>query len=338
MITLVTGAPGWLGSRLVARLVAEGERVRCLVEPGRRDEALTRLGVEQVSGDVREPSAVARACSGVAAVLHCAGVVHPPRFSDYRAIHVEGTRHLLDAAARTGARRFCLVSSEAAQGYNRDGTALTEIGPCHPETEYGRTKRSAELVTLQANRAGALETVVIRPAMFYGPEQPERRSRLMRMVASGRPPLFGSGQNRRSMVYVDNVVDALLAARSRDGIGGELFWIADSATYTTRGFFEAMAEALGVSLHPRSLPESLAVGCRVVSRTLERFHVHSLDLHVVGESPRDFFCSNAKAVAELGWKPAVGLRDGLRAAVEWWRAHESGAAREMARTVPAAQG
>ncbi len=338
MTTLVTGAPGWLGSRLVARLVTEGERVRCLVEPGRHAEALTRLDVEQVPGDVRDPSAVTRACSGVAAVLHCAGVVHPPRFADYRAIHVDGTRHLLEAAARAGAQRFCYVSSEAAQGYNRDGAALTETGPCHPETEYGRTKRAAELVTLQANRMGAFETVVIRPAMFYGPEQPERRSRLMRMVASGRPPLFGSGQNRRSMVYVDNVVDALLVARSRSGIGGELFWIADSATYTTRGFFEAMAEALGVTLHPRLLPESLAVGCRIVSRILERLHVHSLDFHVVGESPRDFFCNNTKALNQLAWTPAVGLHDGLRAAVDWWRTHESGAAGQVARTVPAAQG
>ncbi|MFN7951913.1 MAG: NAD-dependent epimerase/dehydratase family protein [bacterium] len=330
MTILVTGAPGWLGSRLVERLVADGRPVRCLVERDRQDAALARLGVERVQGDLRDPAAAQRACAGVDAVLHCAGIVHPQRFSDYRAIHVDGTRHLLEAAEHAGARRFCYVSSEAAQGYNRDGRPLTETDPCHPETEYGRTKRDAELATLDRNRPGGLETVVLRPAMFYGPGQPERRSRLMRMVASGRPPLFGSGENRRSMVYVDNVVDALVAASTRAGIGGELFWIADSEIYTTRGFFEAMAEALGVRLRPRQLPEALALGARLASRALERVHVHSLDLHVVGESPRDFFCSNAKALATLGWAPAVSLREGVRAAVEWWRAHQPGAGRSAA--------
>ncbi len=323
MKTLVTGAPGWLGSRLVSRLLEAGQEVRCLVEPAADPHALRRAGAETVAGDVRDPEACERACAGVDDVVHCAGVVHPERFADYRAIHVHGTRHLVNASASAGARRFYYVSSEAAQGYNRGSQPLVEDAPCHPETEYGRSKRAAEIVTLDANATGELETVVLRPAMFYGPGQPERRSRLMQMVASGRPPLFGGGSNRRSMIYVDNLVDAVEAARGTPGIGGEVFWIADTEIYTTRGFFEAMAAALGTTLRPLELPAWLAAGCRLAAQTLERAHLHSLDLHVVGESPRDFFCSNAKARARLAWTPKVGLSTGLAAAVEWWRIHEA---------------
>lgn len=322
MAILVTGAPGWLGTRLVARFTADGREVRCYVEPGRDAEPIERLGARVERGDVRDAAALERAARGAELVVHCAGVVHPRRFSDYHAIHVEGTRNAVRAAARGGARRFCHVSSEAAQGYNPDGRPLDENMPCRPETEYGRTKRAAELVVLAANQPGALETVVLRPAMFYGPGQPERRSRLMRMIASGRPPLFGDGLNRRSMVYVDNLVDAVVAAATVAGIGGEVFWIADTQVYTTRGFFEAIAEALGVPLRPRHFPASAARLCRMAARALERAHVHSLDLHVVGESPRDFFCDNAKARTCLGWSPRTKLDEGVREAVAWWVAHE----------------
>jgi nucleoside-diphosphate-sugar epimerase len=324
MTTLVTGAPGWLGSRLVSRLLEAGQRVRCLVEPNSDPHTLRRAGAETVAGDVRDEQACERACEDVVEVLHCAGVVHPPRFADYRAIHVHGTRSLLKAAAAAGARRFYYVSSEAAQGYNSDSRPLDEERPCRPETEYGRTKREAELAALDANGSNGLETVVLRPAMFYGPGQPERRSRLMRMVASGRPPLFGDGSNRRSMVYLDNLVDAIEAARRTAGIGGEVFWIADTDIYTTRGIFEAMAEALGAPLRPLQLPRVFASCARLTAQTLERAHLHSLDLHVVGESPRDFFCTNAKARSRLDWVPKTSLRNGLAAAVEWWRTHDAG--------------
>ncbi len=322
MTILVTGAPGWLGTRLVARFTGEGHAVRCLVEPGRDASPVERLGAEVERGDVRDGAALARAARGAELVVHCAGIVHPRRFGDYRAIHVDGTRNAVRAAAAAGARRFVHVSSEAAQGYNTGERPLDEDQPCRPETEYGRTKRAAELVVLEAHQPGTLETVVLRPAMFYGPEQPERRSRLMRMIASGRPPLFGDGGNRRSMVYVDNLVDAVGAAAAVAGIGGEVFWIADTEIYTTLGFFEAIADALGVPLRPRRLPLAAAWLCRLASRALERAHAHSLDLHVVGESPRDFFCSNEKARRRLGWSPATGLAEGVREAVAWWLAHE----------------
>lgn len=334
MTILITGAPGWLGTRLVARFIGEGHRVRCLVEPGRDAEPVGRLGAAIERGDVRDAAACERAARDAELVVHCAGIVHPQRFGDYHAVHVEGTRNLVRAAARAGVRRLCHVSSEAAQGYNADDRALTEDQPCRPETEYGRTKREAELVVLGGNRTGELETVVLRPAMFYGPEQPERRSRLMRMIASGRPPLFGDGLNRRSMVYVDNLVDAVSAASHVAGIAGEVFWVADTDVYTTRGFFEAIADALGVPLRPRRFPAVAARVCRTASQLLERAHVHSLDLHVVGESPRDFFCSNEKARRRLGWTPRTGLAEGVREAVAWWIAHErapaAGAWRERA--------
>jgi nucleoside-diphosphate-sugar epimerase len=170
------------------------------------------------------------------------------------------------------------------------------------------------------HRVHGLATVIVRPPMLYGPGQPERQTRLMRIVRGGRPPVFGDGRNRRSIAYVDNVVAALLLAAEHPAAVGRTYWIADERPYTTLEILHAIADALDVKLRPLHLPLAIARACELADRALVRVGRYWMAAHVVGESPHDSACSIQRAQSELGYRPAVAVAEGMRRAVQWCRA------------------
>ena len=221
-LTLVTGAPGWLGTRLV-RTLAEGHpdlpvlappdanrRIRCLVQPGADAQTLARIAqVECIEGDLRDPAAAEALCRDAegAVLFHAAGLVHPVRFvRDLFQVNVEGTRHLVAAAERAGVARVVAVSSNSPAGNNpRPDHLFDEQAPYRPYMSYGRSKMQMEALVHEAQARGRLETVIVRPTWFYGPDQPERQTTFFRMIRSGRAPIVGDGENRRSLAYTGNL-------------------------------------------------------------------------------------------------------------------------------------
>ncbi|MHB1416858.1 MAG: NAD-dependent epimerase/dehydratase family protein [Chloroflexota bacterium] len=319
MTTLVTGAPGWLGTTLVRELVRQDRKVRCLVQEGIASGALSDLPVEITIGDVRDGESVARAMVGVKTVFHCAGLIHPRAIGELFAVNVKGTTNALQAAVAHGVRRFVYVSSNSAQGVTKKRTLMEEHHPCRPDNAYGRSKYMAEQVVRRYHKEHGLPTVIVRPTMLYGPGQPERITRLMRMVKGGRPLVFGDGHNLRSMSYVHNVVDGLLLAESQEAAVGQTYWIADERPYTTLEYLKTIASTLGVEVRPLKLPAIMANACELVDLTLAKAGLYSMEFHVVGESPKNIACSVAKAQRELGYKPAVALPQGVERAVAWCR-------------------
>src|SRR4051794_8594368 len=191
---LVTGAPGWLGDRLVRELLSQGHSLRCLVHPSMDPSALPE-DVEVVRGDVRDPLSVAPAARGVEAVVHCVGIIHPKRARDFYEINARGTRNVVAAAVAAGASRFVHVSSNAANGFQRDRSVLmTEDDVPNAESDYGRSKLQAEQTVTEARDSGRLETVIMRPCLYYGPGQPARMDRVFGMIRKGKLPVFGDGQ------------------------------------------------------------------------------------------------------------------------------------------------
>jgi nucleoside-diphosphate-sugar epimerase len=313
---LVTGASGWLGSRLVAELLRAGQDVRCLIEPG-VDAGPLAPAAEAVRGDVRDPDTVAAAVEAVEAVVHCAAVIHPRRAHDFHAINVVGTEHVVEAAAIAGVRRLVHVSSNAAAGFQSErDRLLAEEDPPLPKGAYGKSKLAAERKVLTAHRDGRLETVVIRPCRCYGPGQPPRVERVFEMIRHGRVPVIGDGQALRSMSYVDDVASVLVHCLDDPAASGETFWIADERPYTTFSAFEAMATAAEVPLHIRRLPEAVAHLCEALDLSYERLGGYSMNLHLVGESNQNVGCSIEKAKRVLGFEPRNDLVGGYREALE----------------------
>jgi nucleoside-diphosphate-sugar epimerase len=332
MTLLVTGAPGWLGTRLLEVLAhgfesegpAETPDVRCLVLPGidvRGIEALgKRFSVHR--GDLTRPETLVDAVRGVRGVLHLAGIVHPKKPSDFEALNSQGTRNLLEAASSAGAKRLVLISSDAVAGIRAPGSPLMkEDDPVDPHGSYGRSKAKAEAHVREFHAAGRIEGVVLRPFWFYGPHQPERQTRFFRMVAAGNPVMFGDGENQRGLSATDNVCDALLRAATLPAAAGQTYWIADERTYTSNEIYETLAELLDVKrFRPRRIPSVVSWGCRNTDAVLQSMGIFVSEIHVAGKMDRDIAGDIAKAKRELGYAPRVAMREGMRRSIEWCRA------------------
>ncbi len=337
---LVTGAPGWLGTRLLEILrdgmdggtelgVLAGGAIRCLVHPATDAAAVARISprIEVVVGDVTDPAAARELCDGAggAVAFHIAGIIHPHRYTrELEAVNVEGTRHLLSAATAAGVRRVVAVSSNSPFGFNAGPEhRFDEASPYAPHMAYGRSKRRMELLAREAHAAGAIETVIIRPPWFYGPHQPARQTRFFQMIRAGRFPILGDGRQRRSMAYVDNICQGLLLAATVQRAAGETYWIADERPYTVREIVETVREVLenelGLDCASRQLHLPAAIGSIALAGdgVLQACGLYNQQLHVLGEMRHTIACSIDKAVAELGYAPRVRLYEGMLASVRW---------------------
>jgi nucleoside-diphosphate-sugar epimerase len=186
---------------------------------------------------------------------------------------------------------------------------------------YGRSKLLAEQAVQQAHSSGAIETVIIRPCWFYGPGQPARQTRLFRMIRGGRPVIFGTGENLRSMSYVDNVVQGLMLAGKHPTASGKIYWVADERPYTTLEIYECIAQLLHVAkLRPRRVPGLICASLRIADRMLQVTGRYQSEVHVGGEMNLDIACSIQKAQTELGYSPTISLEDGMRRSIDWCRA------------------
>jgi nucleoside-diphosphate-sugar epimerase len=332
-MVIVTGASGWLGRSLLPALCRDGElpppaRIRCLVtSQGEADACREQSSrVEAVIGDIRDPVSVDRLLHGArgATVFHTASVIHAQHgVREFFDVNVGGTALLLDRSRRAEAERVVFVSSNSPFGFNTTPAGVfDETSPYRPYLSYGRSKMEAEGLVHAASRRGDVGTVVVRCPWFYGPHQPQRQTRFFSLVRQGRFPLCGDGTNRRSMVYIENLVDGLLRAGASPRARGRDYWIADAQPYTMLRILDATRDALATegfnvaSRHLR-LPGTVAAVARAADRALQAKGRYVQGIHVLGEVDRSIACSIERARLELGYEPEVAIEEGMRRSVRW---------------------
>ena len=343
-LAIVTGAPGWLGTRLVDVLrnglpevpgleAPLGDRtVRCLVLPGTDTEALRAFGkVEIVEGDLRDPQAIAKLCEGGkgATVFHVAGIIHPTHGAkEFTEVNVDGTRSLVESAEAAGARRFVHVSSNSPIGTNPSPDhVFDESAPYNPYMGYGASKKAAEEIVNAASARGVLETAIIRPPWFYGPGQPPRQALFFEMIRDGKAPIVGGGENRRSMAYIDNICQGLLLCERVEQAKGGTYWIADRRPYTMNeivGTIETVMERdFGVKVnHGRMRLPGIASGVAyMLDAMIQGVGAYHQKLHVLSEMNKTIACTVAKAEKELGYDPKIDLEEGMRRSIQWMLDH-----------------
>lgn len=328
MKTLVTGAPGWLGDTLVESLLKgspdfkiQTRDVRCLALPGLDTSHLEKLGAEIVRGDLLDTATLMNVAKGVDTVIHCAGLIHPKRIPQLFDVNTRGVENMITAAAYAGVKRFVMVSSNSPAGTNRRrDLPMLESDPPHPYKAYGRSKLQAENIVKRFQQQGKIETVIVRPCWFYGPNQPARQSTFFNMIKKGNPIVFGDGNNLRSMSYVDNLVQGLVLAEKTEKAAGQTYWIADERPYTSLEIYRTVAEILDVKeLKPRHIPGFSCLIAEVADELIQATGMYWTEMHVAGEMNKNIYCSIDKAKAELGYKPTIELREGMRRSIEWCR-------------------
>jgi nucleoside-diphosphate-sugar epimerase len=332
-VTVVTGASGWLGQALLAAFTdAAGAHRRTAVRAlATTADAVRRLttvpGVAGVLGDVRTSAGVDALFAGldpsaVVDVVHAAGVIHPHTPSDWVEVNARGTAIVAARARAAGVRRFVHVSSNSPFGTNpHPGDRFRNDEPYAPYLGYGRSKMLAELRLLDEVGRG-LDAVIVRPPWFYGPHQPDRQTDFFRLVRRGRFPIVGEGTQRRSMVYVEDLVDGIVRAELVDCRPGRGWWIADERPYPLAEIVATVRDALagaGLRVSDRQLriPAFIGRAAAAADAAIQRRHRYVAAVHVLSELGTTIACDISVARRELGYRPSVGIAEGMRRSVRW---------------------
>ena len=335
--TLITGAAGWLGTGLVSAFTSGDHvrpgRLRLLVHSDTDAAAVRALTaddsdrVDVVVGDVADPTDVERLFAdlrGTTDVIHTAGVIHPPTMADFDAVNHRGTANVVRAAERVGVRRLVHVSSNSPFGTNPSRTdTFRNDEPYHPYLGYGQSKMLGELSVLDAVERG-LNAVMVRPPWFYGPHQPARQTTFFTLVRTGRFPVLGDGGQRRSMSYIDNLVQGTVLAELVPTEPGRAWWIADARPYTVSEIVDTVGAALraeGYDVRPNRLrlPDVAGAVAERIDRTLQRTGRYHQQFHVLGEMNKTIAVDVSAARRDLGYEPEIELYEGMRRSIRWCR-------------------
>lgn len=306
----VTGASGFLGRALIARLIAENVSVRAVT----RGAPPGLPGVSVVRANVLSPGQLLGAFRGAEAVFHLAAHVHDVRSSDdtlqQQAITLGSTLAVLDAAEEVGVQHVILASSLAVFG-PVGSVAANEEQECRPTTPYGRAKLQSEAAVVDFTRRTGRFGASIRPAMMYGVPCPGNLTRMIRAVSGGWFPRIPEFGNRRSMVAVSDAASAMLLAWRAKVQGGRAFNITDGRAYSTRQIYDMIRQALGHRRSGAGIPPSLFYAAartgdmaRAVLGRRVFFDTQTLD-RLAGSAHFD----STRARTELGFTPTITLPD-----------------------------
>jgi nucleoside-diphosphate-sugar epimerase len=312
----VTGGSGFIGGRLIGRLVADGRRVRALA---RSDDAAAKVaaaGAEPVRGDLSDPAALHAGAEGCEVAFHAAAAVLEwgPREAFVRA-NVDGTKHVLDACREAGVRRLVHVGTEAATMAGQPLVNIDETAPLRPDSKalYCATKAMAEQSVRAASRDG-LETVVVRPRLVWGAGDTTILPGIVEAVRTGRFRWIAGGRHRTSTTHVDNVVEGLVAGAER-GRPGEAYFVTDGDPVVFRDFITELVATRGVDIPDKELPKGLAsaaaAGSEAVFRTLRLKGTPPLTRTAYWLSALECTIDISKAREELGYAPVRRIEDGM---------------------------
>lgn len=323
----MTGSDGFIGSHLIARLLDRGIEVRALVRRGLATRRHSRngdgsqngsVGVQRFRGDVLDAPALERASAGCDVVFHCAA--GGTSLLESRRINVEGTRHVIEAAARAGIRRVVHLSSMAVHGY-RLPAVLTEECPLVSRSDaYAVSKAEGERAAFELGAARNVEVVALRPTLVYGPRAAFWLMSYFERTKNEQVALINGGTGLANLVWIDDLVDAMLAGWKVPEAAGEAFLISGAHPVTWREYITGFARMCGKPTPP-SVPAWRAV-CelqvlRVYGALTQRpRRLFGMDLVLMRQRTA---VSIEKARRVLGYAPAFSFEDGMRACEVWLR-------------------
>ncbi len=304
---LITGANGFVGSALCEEALARGFSVRGAV----RDGCILPIGIENISvGDVDSKTDWSDALFQCDVVIHLAARVHvmcetsDNPFAEFFRVNVAGTENLARSAVAAGVKRFVYVSSIKVNGEETlSGQAYTEQGEAAPQDPYGVSKLEAELALHRVVKETGLEVVIVRPPLIYGAGVKGNFAQMISVVSRGVPLPFASINNKRSLIYVKNLVDALILCATHPVAAGETYLVSDGEDVSTPELLRKLGKVMGQPVRLFSCPQALLkLAGNLIGRS------DQLD-RLFGSLQVD----SGKIRRELGWQSPFTLQEGLKA-------------------------
>jgi nucleoside-diphosphate-sugar epimerase len=312
----VTGGSGFIGGRLIQRLVSDGWSVRALARSDQAEAKVAALGATPVRGDLADPASIAAGAADCEVAFHLAAHLGDTGdWEDFERGNVEGTKNALEGCARAGVRRFVHCGTEAALMAGEPLVNVDETAPLRPDSPapYPATKAKAEQAVRAASREG-FETVVLRPRFVWGAGDTTLLPEMVKMVEAGRFVWVGGGGQLTATTQVDNVAEGLVLAAEK-GTPGEAYFVTDGEPVVFREFVSDLLRTQDVDPPARSMPGWLGHALAGVGEPAWRF------LPLPGRPPLARFAywiltqectiDDSKARRELGYMPIVTRDEGL---------------------------
>ena len=314
MLYALSGGAGFLGLHLSRRLLADGHQVRTLdVVP--IDDAELESSVEELRGDVRDQDQVRALVAGADVVVHAAAALPIQASRDsIRSVNVGGTENVLTAARAADVRRVVFISSTAVYGVP-EKHPIDEDDPLVGVGSYGESKIDAEGLC----RVAAVDTTIIRPKTFIGPERLGVFEILFDWIREGRRIyILGQGYNRYQLLAVEDLVDAIVRAAQAPEAGGETFNVGATEFGTVRSDLQTLIDHAGSSSRLRPIPVKPA---ELVLRGLELARLSPLAEWHYKTAHKDSFVDVSKAQRLLGWQPRLSNSETLIDTYDWYLAN-----------------
>src|SRR3989338_6522851 len=310
---LVTGANGFVGKPLCAELLRQGQSVRAALRSANSPvENVEMAAVGSIDGKTDWTEAL----RGVGVIIHLAARVHVMRetagdpLAEFLEVNLHGTVNLAQQAARAGVKRLVYVSSIKVNGEQTGATQpFTELDEANPQDPYAVSKWQAEQALQRIAQETGLEVVIVRPPLVYGPGVKGNFISLLAAIDRGVPLPLASANNARSLVYVGNLVDALISCATHPAAAGQTYLVSDGEDVSTAVLVEKIARALGRNNRSFHFPPALLRAVATLAGRSEQVDRLFGSLRV----------SNEKICGELSWSPPYTLDQGLRATADWYR-------------------
>ena len=319
--TLVTGGSGFLGSHLVEALVARREDVRVLVRPTSNIGILKNLPVELAYGNLSEISSLRKAVKNVAVIYHCAALAKDwGSWKRFRSVNVTGVHYLLKTVLESNIKKFIHVSTTDVYGY--PDYPADETTPYRPRgLPYCDTKIEGEKLVWDYYHQYHLPVTIIRPVNIYGPRSVSFVSDIVKLLRKGSMVHIGNSGKPAGLVYVKNVVDAMLRAADNQQSTGQVYNISDGSDVTWQQYVNRLAKMIGVSRPKTVIPYRLAY---LTGWFMEKFFdIFSIDgKPLLTRMAAELFGTNQgfpikKARQELGYQPRVDFEAGMHQVKIW---------------------
>lgn len=322
---LVAGANSFIGQHLIMELLKKGNHITGLVRSQQKIPGRWRKNVRILQGDITEKRTISKICKEVDVVFHLAAKVHD--FSsgsnvaeEHFVVNVIGTKNLLDECVNSSIRHFVYFSSVKAMVEDKANNLDESFMTC-PATPYGKSKNEAEKLVAEYGKKHGFKTTSLRLPLVYGPGNKGNIYRMIEAVDRGRFIMVGKGENRRSMVYVGNVVDAALAVVERPEADDHAYIVTDGIDYSVKELYEIISNGLGKRPLPFYIPMRIAKGFSWAVDVAESMIRKKLlfNSDVLDKLTNTYTFSSLKIQKEIGFKPRYNLSNTINETINWYK-------------------
>mgnify|MGYP001595472447 FL=1 len=321
MKALITGASGFIGSHLAEELSKRGYEVICLVRKTSDLKWLSGLDIKLINGDCSDKDSLNNCVKGYDYVFHLAGLTKTNCKEDFYSVNTKGTENLIEAVVKNNSevKRFVYLSSLSAFGPKVNANLPNEKDNPLPVSDYGKSKLRAEKAVL--GYSDRIPISILRPSAVYGPRDKELFL-FFKLIKRGIMPYWGDGQT--SLVYVDDLINAIILSAEKESAVGKTYFISDGMVYSNNEIINEIASALNVKVFMIKLPKPILLPIGFLSDGISKIIGTSTMINrdkIKELMYPDWVCDIARARNDLGFQPKVGIEKGIRWTADWYKIH-----------------